>query len=126
MIQLCMDLRHPRTVYDLRQGSLKDAVTRFFPEVRKSEAAHPDYLARCARCFLKGLCQQCPARSWTEHGTLDTPVDYYCEIAHTEARALRLLRKDEKAWEVKDWKERIRRLSEKETGTLWKRSASWT
>jgi hypothetical protein len=33
-----MDLRHPDTVYDLRKGSLKEAVTRFFPEVRKIKA----------------------------------------------------------------------------------------
>ena len=124
--QLCMNLRHPDTVYSLAKGSLEEAMSRFIPQVRAMKAKHPAYLARCARCFLKGLCEQCPAKSWAEHGTLDTPVDYYCEIAHTEARALRLLRKDEKAWEVKDWKERIRNLSEQEIETPLKRSASWT
>ena len=124
--QLCMNLRHPDTVYSLAKGSLEEAMSRFFPKVRAMKAKHPAYLARCARCFLKGLCEQCPAKSWAEHGTLDTPVDYYCEIAHTEARALRLLRKDEKAWEVKDWKERIRNLSEQEIETPLKRRASWT
>jgi len=125
MVQLCMDLRHPQTIYDLKKGSLREAVTHFFPEVRKIKAKSRDYLARCARCFLKGLCEQCPARSWAEHGTLDTPVDYYCEIAHTEARVLGLLRQDEKAWKVMDWKERTRDLSQKEHGQL-KRRASWT
>lgn len=124
MVQLCMDLRHPQTIYDLKKGSLKEAVAQFFPEVRKIKAADPDYLARCAQCFLKGLCEQCPAKSWTEHGTLDTPVDYFCEIAHTEARVLGLLGKDEKAWEFSEWKDRIKRLSEKETGTKPKRSVS--
>jgi hypothetical protein len=75
---------------------------------------------------LKGLCEQCPARSWAEHRTLDTPVDYYCDIAHTEARVIGLLGKEEKAWEVLDWKERIKNLSEKETGKQLKRRASWT
>jgi radical SAM protein with 4Fe4S-binding SPASM domain len=125
-LQLCMDLRHPDTVYDLKKGSLKEAMSHFFPGVREMKATHPDYLVRCARCFLKGLCEQCPGKSWTEHGTLDTPVDYSCEIAHTEARVLGLLRQDEKAWEVMDWKERIRNLSEQEIGTQVKRSASWT
>lgn len=124
MAQLCMDLRHPQTIYDLKKGSLKEAVIQFFPEVRKIKAADPDYLARCAQCFLKGLCEQCPAKSWTEHGTLDTPVDYYCEIAHTEGRVLGLLRKDENAWEVLDWEERIRSLSWKEHGTQMNRSPS--
>jgi radical SAM protein with 4Fe4S-binding SPASM domain len=123
-LQLCMGLRHPQTVYDLHKGSLKQAVTQFFPEVRKIKAKNFDYLARCARCFLKGLCEQCPGKSWTEHGTLDTPVEYLCEIAHAQARYLGLLGKDEKAWDVLDWKERIRNLSEKETETQLKRSAS--
>jgi hypothetical protein len=58
-------------------------------------------------------------------GSLDTPVDYYCEIAHTEARVLGLLQKDEKAWEVMDWKERIRDLSQIDHGQMQRR-ASWT
>jgi len=126
MAQLCMDLRHPQTVYDLKKGSLNEAVTQFFPQVREVKPENPDYVARCARCFLKGLCEQCPAKAWAEHGTLDTPVDYYCEIAHTEARVLGLLRKDERAWEVSDWKERLRNLSHREYGIKSKRRSSWT
>jgi len=111
-LQLCMDLRHPDTLYDLEKGSLKEAMSHFFPEVREMKATHPDYLTRCARCFLKGLCEQCPGKSWTEHGTLDTPVEYLCEIAHAQARQLRFLEEGEMAWEVEDWKERIRKFSE--------------
>ncbi|NMB79293.1 MAG: radical SAM protein, partial [Methanomicrobiales archaeon] len=73
-LQPCLQLRHPQTTYDLKAGSLKDALIRFFPELRTMKATSPDYLSRCARCFLKGLCEQCPAKSWMEHGTLDTPV----------------------------------------------------
>ncbi|MCU0593882.1 MAG: radical SAM protein [Desulfobacterota bacterium] len=110
--QLCMDLRHPDTVYDLTRGSLNEAMKRFFPQVRAMKAKHPGYLARCARCFLKGLCEQCPGKSWMEHGTLDTPVEYLCDIAHAEARQIGLLDAREKGWEVKDWRERIRNMSE--------------
>ena len=106
-LQPCMLVRHPDTVYDLRGGSFNDALTRFFREVRKRKAENPAYLYRCGRCFLTGLCEQCPGRSWMEHGTLDTPVEYLCEIAHEEARYLGLLTESEKAWEVEDWKERI-------------------
>ena len=107
-----MMLRHPETVYDLRKGTLLDALTNFFPRVRQMKAVNPDYLLRCAKCFLKGLCEQCPAKSWAEHGTLDTPVEYLCEIAHIQARFLELVKKDEWAWEVKDWQERIRQFVE--------------
>jgi hypothetical protein len=113
-------------VYDLNKGSLKQAMSRFFPEVRKMKASHPDYLVRCARCFLKGLCEQCPGKSWTEHGTLDTPVEYLCEIAHAQGRYLGLLGKDEMAWEVMDWKPRIKNFSREDAGKGRQRSVSWT
>jgi radical SAM protein with 4Fe4S-binding SPASM domain len=105
--QPCMLLRHPDTVYDLKRGSLKDAVKNFFPRLRQMKAKNQEYLTRCARCFLKGLCEQCPARSWMEHGTMDTPVDYYCEIAHAQAKALGLLEENERAWQIGHWQERI-------------------
>jgi len=105
-----MMLRHPDTVYDLKRGSLKDALAKFFPKLREIKATNPDYLNRCAKCFLKGLCEQCPAKSWMEYGTLDTPVEYLCEVAHTQARYLGLLGKDEMGWEVSRWRERISRF----------------
>jgi hypothetical protein len=108
-----MMLRHPATVYDLENGSLKHAMTQFFPEVQKITASNNNYLCRCARCFLKGLCEQCPAKSWMEHGTLDTPVEYLCEIAHAQARYLGLLEPGEKAWQITDWEKRIREFSGK-------------
>jgi radical SAM protein with 4Fe4S-binding SPASM domain len=107
-LQLCLPLRHPDLAYDLHKCSLKEALTDIFPRLRReTRASNPDYLARCARCFLKGLCEQCPAKSWAEHGTLDTPVEYLCRVAHAEARHLGLLRDGESAWEVIDWQERI-------------------
>jgi radical SAM protein with 4Fe4S-binding SPASM domain len=110
--QPCMMARHPDVVYNLRKGTLKDAVTNFFPKIREIRATNLQYLSRCAKCFLKGLCEQCPAKSWMEHGTLDTPVDYLCEIAHTQARFLGLLEENEMAWEVEDWKQRRKEFVE--------------
>lgn len=106
-LQACMLLRHLKTVYNLAGGSVRDALARFFPEMRRLKASHPEYLLRCAHCFLKGLCEQCPATSWMEHGTLDTPVEYYCVFAHAQAEYLGLLRPGEKAWEILNWRERI-------------------
>ena len=108
--QMCMILRHPDTTYDLKAGSLRDALTSFFPRLREMRTTNPDYLACCARCLLKGLCEQCPAKSWTEHGTLDTPVEYLCQVAHAQARDLGLLRDGERAWEVSDRRSRVERL----------------
>lgn len=109
--QLCLMLRHPRTVYDLKQGSLQEALTSFFPEVRKLEAKDAGYLKHCSACFLRGFCLQCPAWSWMEHGTLDSRVEYLCKIAHAQARHVGLLKKNENAWEISDWKARLRNFS---------------
>ena len=112
--QPCMLLRHPSCVYDLKKGTLKDALVNFFTEMRKIEASNPKYLSRCARCFLKGLCEQCPGKSWEEHGTLDTPVEYFCEVAHAQARFLGLMQDGEKAWGIQDWQDRVKEFTRKE------------
>ncbi len=108
--QLCLLLRSPGTVVNLHEISLKKTLTELFPAMLEIKATNPDYLHRCARCFLKGLCEQCPAKSWMEYGTLDTPVEYLCEVAHAQARFLGLLQDDEHAWEVDDWKVRVDRF----------------
>jgi len=115
-LQLCMGVRDPALAYNLRQGSLREALTGVFPRLRELEASNPQYLEHCARCFLHGLCEQCPAKSWSEHGTLDTPVEYLCQIAHAQARHLGLLAEGERAWEVRDGRERVMKM-DKEVGT---------
>lgn len=110
-LQLCLLLRHPDTVYDLKEGSLTHAMKEFFPKVRQLKAQNLAYLKRCACCFLNGLCEQCPAKSWMEYGTLDKPVEYFCEITHAQARNVGLLRDNEMSWEVGDWRERVKRFS---------------
>lgn len=109
--QVCLALRHPRTVYDLKTGPLTTAVSEFLPEVREMRAADPAYLERCGHCFLKALCLQCPAKSWAEHGTVDTPVEYFCGITHAQAVGIGILREGETAWTVVDWPARVGRLA---------------
>lgn len=106
ILQPCMMLRHPAATYNLRNGFIEDAMRNFFPKIRKWKAGNAEYLVRCANCFLKGLCDQCPAKSWMEHGDLDTPVEYFCEIAHAQARDLGILEDGERAWEIGDCKQR--------------------
>ncbi len=112
--QMCMLLRHPDTVYDLKSGSLLDALENFFPHIRSTTATNNDYLQNCAACFLKGVCEQCPGKAWSEHGTLDTPVSYVCEVTHKQARFLGLLAEDEWSWQVDDWQERLKKFTNKQ------------
>jgi radical SAM protein with 4Fe4S-binding SPASM domain len=109
-LQPCLMMRYPDTAYDLTSGSLKEALTVFFPKLQEMKAVNPEYLRRCARCFIRGLCGQCPARSWMEHGTLDTPVEYFCRIAHSRAQDLGLLFEGESAFEIDNWYERVRQF----------------
>ena len=115
-IHPCLTLKADSLSYDLRRGSLKDALGNHFPEKLRITATNPDYLRRCARCFLHGLCQQCPAKAWSEHGTFDTPVEYFCRVTHAQARRLGLLNAGEKSWKVTDWKTRLNRMKERENG----------
>ena len=107
--QPCLLLRQPAFVYDLAGGSLEDALKSFFPRVRRIRASSPEYLTRCSRCKLKGFCEQCPAKSWMEHGNPDTPVEDICRAAHARAQDLGLLDPGERAWEAGDWPERVKR-----------------
>lgn len=132
-VQACLPLRAPETTVSLREAGgggeggpgggfaaapaafdaarLRYALTEAFPRLRETRATNPEYLRRCAVCFLKGLCEQCPAKSWAESGTLDTPVEYLCEVAHEQARDLGLLEPGESAWDVQDWQPRVQGLS---------------
>jgi len=113
-LQICPLLRHEECIYDLRSSPLKNAFLDFFPNLHQRKVGNPEYLQRCAKCFLHGLCEQCPAKSYTEYGVLDAPVEYYCEIAHVQAKFLGLLAKNERAWEIKDWSLRVRKFLKNE------------
>ena len=121
-LQPCLPLRHADCVYDLKKGNLKDALENFFPKMRETKAVNPEYLVKCARCFLKGLCEQCPAKSWMEYGTLDTPVEYLCAVAHEQARFLGLVKEGENSWEVDGWEKRIKIFCAKEATDHGKQS----
>lgn len=108
-LQACFLLRHPDTTCDLTASdcSLEEALRDRFPELAQQEGANAAYLERCAWCFLRGLCEQCPARSWMENGTLDSPVEYLCEVTHEQGRYLGLLSRRERAWEVEQPERRL-------------------
>ena len=100
--QPCLSLRTPELCFDLAQGSIEEAL-RHFNTLKNYEGKHPHYIEQCSRCFLKSLCEQCPARSWSEHGNLDQPVDYLCRLTHAQAIEAGILREGEKGW-LKKWR----------------------
>lgn len=112
VIQPCLLLRHPETVVAFEKTGLRTAMRDFFPEMRQRRAERRDYLNRCARCLLLGFCEQCPAQSSMEHGVLDAPVEYLCDVAHAGARAIGLLEAGERGWEVEGARARVEAFSE--------------
>ncbi len=128
--QMCLNLRHPKTTCSLdpeafqihhpesKMTPFEYALTEFFPSVRQTRAMNPEYLRRCAKCVLKSDCQQCPAQSWSEHGTLDTPVEYFCEITHVTARHCDLIYENEKLWEIDktEWESRVSKFMQSKLG----------
>ena len=89
--QPCMGIRAPELTCEVigagSHMSLREALDSF-ARLSNLHATNPHYLRRCAVCILKGMCEQCPAKSWAEHGNFDTPVEYLCEGAHAQARYL--------------------------------------
>lgn len=85
---LCLSLRHPDFLYDLRQGSLRQAWEESTLRVRTQESDKRGFLEKCAICPIVNLCMWCPAYAHLETGLLDEPVTYFCEVAHARAKAL--------------------------------------
>ena len=111
-VMLCMGAQvgsFRRRLRRLRRRPSALRPPRGLPAPRRDARHQPRVLRRCAVCFPKGLCEPCPAKSWAESGTLDTPAEYLCEVAHEQARDLGLLEPGESAWLITDWKARVER-----------------
>ncbi|MBL7131043.1 MAG: radical SAM protein [Candidatus Omnitrophica bacterium] len=86
--RLCSSLWHPDCIYDLKKRSLEKAYEEFIPKVRELRSKNEKFLNNCRKCPIVNLCFWCPAHSYLETGELDTPVDYFCDVAHARAEAL--------------------------------------
>ncbi len=109
-LHACTLLRAPELAYNLRAGTLADALQRHFPRFGAMKNENPLHQARCGRCFLRDLCESCAAKAWMETGQLDGIVEYHCQVTHAIARRLGLLAEEEYSWEVTDGVERAAQL----------------
>jgi radical SAM protein with 4Fe4S-binding SPASM domain len=87
--RLCSSLWAPETVYDLRQGSLREAWENLVPRVRAKGTENEALLRSCKSCPYVNLCLWCPAHAHLETGMMDGETPYFCEVAHARAKALR-------------------------------------
>jgi radical SAM protein with 4Fe4S-binding SPASM domain len=71
--------------YDLRKGSFAEGWNQFLAKTRTKPATR---LTKCTNCQIRQLCSTCAATSELEHGDAETPVDYFCEVAHMRSLAV--------------------------------------
>lgn len=86
--RLCSSLWHPNCIYDLKKGTVSSALKNFVPGVQKMRSNNPEFLQKCHKCTLINLCIWCPAHAHLETGSMDTPVDYFCAVAHARQEML--------------------------------------
>ena len=72
--------------YNLREGNFIEGWENYLQQVRSQPAPLEN---RCNQCNLLNLCGQCPAKSHLEYGDQNEPVEYFCQIGHLRAAALR-------------------------------------
>lgn len=81
-LSVCILARTPD--FNLRTGTFHEGWHNFLPDVLKQKWA---WEAPCKNCNLISLCGQCPGWSQLEHGDIQKPVEYLCQIAHMRAEA---------------------------------------
>jgi len=74
--------RHP---FDIRNGGFARGWNEHFPALRRQRWSRP---SPCRTCPLTALCGSCAGACELEHGDPETPIAYFCRIAHGRAYAL--------------------------------------
>lgn len=66
--------------YDLlqRNHTVKDGFCRLSKNVR-GLTFYPE--SKCASCKYRWICQWCPGRALLEKGSLEEPIDYFCDLS---------------------------------------------
>ncbi len=88
LLRPCSSLWHPDFLYDIRNGSVKEAWEQFIPTALDYRSNRPEFHKKCHVCPIINLCLWCPAHAYLETGELDMPVDTFCRIAHARASML--------------------------------------
>ena len=88
ILRPCPTLNHPDFSFDLRRGSLKEALEEFLPAALARETDRREFLEKCRPCPVAASCLWCPARADLETGDLDRPVESLCRVAEARAEGL--------------------------------------
>ena len=83
LMHICGMVRNPG--YDMINGSFREGWNIFFPAVRARRRKGDD---PCRHCNLHVLCGQCPGWSQLEHGDVEEPVEYLCQVGRLRGEQL--------------------------------------
>jgi radical SAM protein with 4Fe4S-binding SPASM domain len=70
---------------DLKKTSFRYGFYKVFPQVLKERFKTN---SKCQDCTLRPICYHCPARAYLETGNEETPVEYFCKLAHALKREM--------------------------------------
>ncbi|HEV2400265.1 MAG TPA: radical SAM protein [Candidatus Sulfotelmatobacter sp.] len=72
-------------VFDIRKDGLRHAWESSLRELRDRKRTRE---TKCIRCRIQSLCGMCPANGEMELGDKETPVAFYCHVAHLRAAVI--------------------------------------
>ncbi|MFC2064439.1 radical SAM protein [Chloroflexota bacterium] len=88
-LRLCSSLSAPGTTFDLKTGSIREGLEFLSEKIWSMNTSSTAILKSCKSCNISNLCAWCPATAYLETGDLEGEVDFFCEIAHGRAAALK-------------------------------------
>ncbi len=80
-MQLCSFLKEEYV--DLKKEDFLQGVTRLRSKLLSLKFRTD---TKCRSCKITYLCRQCPGRALVENGDMESPVEFFCELAHKQDR----------------------------------------
>ena len=83
--ELSLCVLSQQELYNIRDGSLKEGWEKFLGQVREKKRQRP---TKCMTCKIQSLCSMCPAQGELQNGDPESPVEFFCEVAHLRAMSM--------------------------------------
>src|SRR4030042_1692076 len=78
-MRLCSFIKEP--YIDLKKEEFLEGFIRLYRYLQGLEFKRE---TKCRSCKINYLCRQCPGRALGENGDMETPVEFFCELAHKQ------------------------------------------
>lgn len=85
----CIILRGAHYAFNLERSSLYQGLL-FVERVSTILHERTDEKDRCGKCQIRGICRNCPANAFLEHGDYEGIGEYYCQVSQEIVKILGL------------------------------------